>query len=168
MKLMCQRTTTKPGFKHVPSFYIEYRRGYACVRFLNLHAICLWMNCICLGEFVFAAPLWLSRHTAPLIRHQLGWAHPSCLWALLPVYLKQEEEGEYNQGSSLLYIRLRRTLRLFYGGGQQFCCFVCLQDSMIFQKYTDNWKSFLPQNEEFAVRCSASLCWFLFMLKHLE
>ncbi len=97
---------------------LNTEEGYACVRFLHLHAICLWRNCICPGEFVFAAPLWLSRQTAPLIRHQLGWAHPSCLWALLPVYLKQEEEGEYNQGSSLLYIRLRGTLRLFYGGGQ--------------------------------------------------
>lgn len=118
MKLMSQRTTVKPGFKTCAVLLYWLQKRDACVRFLHLHAICLWMNCICPGEFAFAAPLWLSRQTAPLIRHQLGWAHRSCLWALLPVYLKQEEEGEYNQGSSLLYIRLRGTLRLFYGGGQ--------------------------------------------------
>lgn len=101
-----------------PSVLNSEKSVVCVVIFLHLHVICLWMNCICPGEFVFAAPLWLNRQTAPLIRHQLGWAYSSCLWALLPVYLKQEEEGEYNQGSSLLYIRLRGTLRLFYGGGQ--------------------------------------------------
>jgi len=122
VNLMSQRTNVKPVFNHVQPSRIECRRGlaYVCVvvTFLHLHVICSWMNCICPGEFAFAAPLWLNRQTAPLIQHQLGWVYPSCLWALLPVYLKQEEEGEYNQGSSLLYIRLRGTLRLFYGGGQ--------------------------------------------------
>lgn len=37
------------------------------------------------------------------------------------------------------------------GVDSNFAVLFACKDSMIFQKYTDNWKSFLPQNEQFAV-----------------